>query len=38
MTDRVNIDKKENKEIQIGLVAKSYMRTGFLIYEGMSKI
>jgi hypothetical protein len=36
-------DKKENKifliykEIQIGAVAKSYMRRGFLIYEEMRK-
>jgi hypothetical protein len=36
-------DKKENKifltykEIQIGSVAKSYMRKGFLKYEEMSK-
>jgi hypothetical protein len=36
-------DKKENeiflicKEIQMGLVAKSYMRKGFLIYEEMRK-
>ncbi len=36
-------DKKENeiflkcKEIQMGLVAKSYMRQGFLIYEEMRK-
>ncbi len=34
-------DKKENEiflkyeEIQMGLVAKSYMRKGFLIYEEM---
>jgi hypothetical protein len=26
-----------NKEIQSGAVAKSYIRTGFLIYEEMSK-
>jgi hypothetical protein len=37
------IDKKENlifliyKEIQIGAVAKSYMRKGFLIDEEMPK-
>ncbi len=36
-------DKKENtifliyKEIQMGAVAKSYMRKGFLIYEDMRK-
>jgi hypothetical protein len=36
-------DKKENKifpickEIQSGAVAKSYMRTGFLIYGEMRK-
>ncbi len=36
-------DKKENetfliyKEIQMGSVAKSYMRKGFLIYEEMRK-
>jgi hypothetical protein len=36
-------DKKENeifiiyKEIQMGAVAKSYMRKGFLIYEKMRK-
>ncbi len=36
-------DRKENeiflkcKEIQMGLVAKSYMRQGFLIYEEMCK-
>ncbi len=36
-------DKKENenfliyKEIQMGSVAKSYMREGFLIYEEMRK-
>jgi hypothetical protein len=36
-------DKKEkkifliNKKIQSGAVAKSYMRTGFLIYEEMRK-
>jgi hypothetical protein len=36
-------DKKENKiflkykEIQSGVVAKSYMRKGFLIYEEMHK-
>jgi hypothetical protein len=36
-------DKKENEffllynEIQMGPVAKSYMRKGFLIYEEMSK-
>ncbi len=36
-------DKKENQiflkyqEIQIGAVAKSYMRKGFLIYEEMRK-
>ncbi len=36
-------DKKENEifviyqEIQIGSVAKSYMRKGFLIYEEMRK-
>jgi hypothetical protein len=36
-------DKKENeiflinKEFQMGLVAKSYMRKGFLIYEEMRK-
>jgi hypothetical protein len=36
-------DKKEKKifliikEIQSGAVAKSYMRKGFLIYEGMRK-
>jgi hypothetical protein len=36
-------DKKENqifliyKEIQSGVVAKSYMRKGFLIYEEMRK-
>jgi hypothetical protein len=36
-------DKQENqifliyKEIQIGAVAKSYMRKGFLIYEEMRK-
>ncbi len=36
-------DKKENEifliymEIQMGLVAKSYMRKGFLIYEEMRK-
>jgi hypothetical protein len=36
-------DKKENKifliykEIQMGAVAKSYMRKGFLIYEEMRK-
>jgi hypothetical protein len=37
-------DKKRNflihiriKEIQMGSVAKSYMRKGFLIYEEMSK-
>jgi hypothetical protein len=36
-------DKKENhifliyKEIQNGAVAKSYMRKGFLIYEGKLK-
>jgi hypothetical protein len=36
-------DKKGNeifliyKEIQMGLVAKSYMRKGFLIYEEMCK-
>jgi hypothetical protein len=36
-------DKKENQifliyqEIQSGAVAKSYMRKGFLIYEGMRK-
>jgi hypothetical protein len=37
------IDKKENgiflifKEIQMGSVAQSYMRKGFLIYEEMRK-
>ncbi len=37
------IDKKENevflidKEIQMGSVAKSFMRKGFLIYEEMRK-
>jgi hypothetical protein len=37
--ERGYTDKKENeiflinKEIQMGLVAKSYMRKGFLIYE-----
>jgi hypothetical protein len=36
-------DKKENtifliyKEIQMGAVAKSYLRKGFLIYEDMRK-
>jgi hypothetical protein len=36
-------DKKENqiflidREIQSGAVAKSYIRTGFLIYEEMRK-
>jgi hypothetical protein len=36
-------DKKENqifliyKEIQNGAVAKSFMRKGFLIYEGLRK-
>jgi hypothetical protein len=36
-------DKKENtiflicKEIQMGAVAKSYLRKGFLIYEDMGK-
>jgi hypothetical protein len=36
-------DKKENemflifKEIQMGSVAKSYMRKGFLVYEEMRK-
>ncbi len=40
--DLPRTDKKENKlflidkEIQIGAVAKSYMRKGFLIYEEMS--
>ncbi len=39
----INTDKKENKvflifkEIQIGAVAKSYMRKGFLIYEEIRK-
>ncbi len=39
----MNTDKKEKKifliykEIQIGSVAKSYMRKGFLIYEEMRK-
>jgi hypothetical protein len=28
---------KENKEIQSGAVAKSYMRKGFLIYQEMLK-
>ncbi len=38
-----NADKKENKiflvfkEIQAGVVAKSYKRNGFLIYEEMHK-
>jgi hypothetical protein len=42
-TTRPHTDKKENlifliyKEIQSGAVAKSYMRKGFLIYEGMFK-
>jgi hypothetical protein len=40
---RNHTDKKENeiflinKEIQMGSVAKSYMRKGFLIYEEMRK-
>ena len=39
----LHTDKKENiiflnyKEIQMGSVAKSYMRNGFLIYEEMHK-
>jgi hypothetical protein len=39
----VYTDKKQNKifltykEIQMGAVAKSYMRKGFLIYEEMRK-
>ncbi len=39
----VHTDKKENlifliyKEIQMGAVAKSYMKKGFLIYEEMRK-
>jgi hypothetical protein len=40
---RTHTDKKEtnifliNKEIQIGSVAKSYMRKGFLLHEEMRK-
>jgi hypothetical protein len=43
MLTRHYTDKKENKnfliykEIQMGVVAKSYMRKGFLIYEEMRK-
>jgi hypothetical protein len=41
--ERICTDRKENeifliyKEIQMGEVAKSYMRKGFLIYEEMQK-
>ncbi len=41
--ERICTDRKENeifliyKEIQMGAVAKSYMRKGFLIYEEMQK-
>ncbi len=41
--DHEYTDKKDNKiflihkEIQMGAVAKSYMRKGFLIYEEMRK-
>jgi hypothetical protein len=43
VTRNVQTDKKENriflffKEIQMGAVAKSYMRKGSLIYEEMRK-
>ena len=43
MGPRSQADKKENKffliykDIQMGSVAKSYMRKGFLIYEEMRK-
>jgi hypothetical protein len=43
LNDRARTNKKEkeiflkDKEIQMGSVAKSYMRKGFLIYEEMRK-
>jgi hypothetical protein len=42
MNPKLNTDKKDEiflmyKEVQMGSVAKSYKRKGFLIYEEMRK-
>jgi hypothetical protein len=36
-TEKENLNFLKYKEIQMGAVAKSYMRKGFLIYEEMHK-